>query len=180
MGKHFKPYRKDAVLLPNGEWVKVSEEVAKVINNDNWRLDAVKRSQKKPIVGRNQDSSVKDFDEKASSRECSFEQLLENGGEPYLGGTASFEDDILDQIDRSDRIGIINLLLPSLSEEEKRILFAVSVNMSSRSYEKEYGTPRRTFDYRKKKLLKQLRAMVEEKESELTRVRVTNYRTLER
>ena len=171
MAEKFAFYKKNMIQGADGNWYEVPVEVAAEYNRSVWKEEAKRRSARRPIVGKNPDGSTKAFDENAYSRETSLEQLLESSGDRYIAQTTGFEDEVIDRIVMSNRISIINELLPTLSREEQNMLFAVSVNMSSRSYEKEYGIPRKTFLYRKDKLLLKMRTLIEEKESKLIKER---------
>ena len=79
-----------------------------------------------------------EFDEQASSRECSLDELLETVGDRLGGSIESFEDAVVDRLEKDMRLRILSEIIPTLSSEERRMLDAIAIGMSSREYEKAY------------------------------------------
>lgn len=168
MSKKFKRYYRDAVVV-EGQLCKCSPEVAAFINRSDWNEDYQERKRRSPVT---RDSRT-NFDPLASSRECSLDQLLANGGMPLVGCTDSFEDEYLQRMTDRNRLGILCKILPTLTDEEQLLLSSVTDCISSREFEKRYGIPRKTFAYRRDKLLERLRMEIinAEKNEKATRGR---------
>lgn len=154
----YKRYYKDAVVV-NGQLCKCSPEVASLCNQSDWVIAYQERKRRTPVT------SKSGFDDLASSRECSLEEMLSHGITPSASRTDGFEDDVLQRMTNQTRLEILcKKLLPKLTEEEKLLLSSVTNNISSREFERMYGIPRKTFLYRLKKLLEKLRNEIEKEE----------------
>ena len=166
--KNFKPYSKNTITFIDGQGkkitVEVSEEVAREWNRDDWRWDYQERKRRAPVKRKDVEGNLMDFDPTANSREWSWEQLISLGGERQCDFGESLEDMVLNKVSTETRIGILNSILHTLSDDEHHIIDAVMEGLSSREYEKKYGTPRKTYLYRKEKLFSRLRSMVEAQE----------------
>lgn len=166
MATSFRRYYKDKVEI-DGQLYEVSPEVATCINRSNWNEDYQERKRRSPIKGKDTDGGTRDFDPLASSRECSLEAMLGSGAEHcFNAGTEneSFEEAVVDRLTADVRTEILLDLIPGLSDEEKRMLTTITDGISSRQYEKMYGTPRRTMQARRARLLWDLRQRIEAEE----------------
>lgn len=163
-----KPYKKNAFRTTdaNGNYIfaECDEKSASEMNRFDWREDYQERKRSSPVKGKDADGNTLDFDPMGDSRECSLDNLIENGGEPYLRGyIEDFEDDIINKIYVHNILAYIN---PTLSDEDRNIIIAEMKGISPQEYEKKYKTPRSTYRYRREKLFDRLRSMIEAREQE--------------
>lgn len=177
--KAFKPYRKEEYLV-DGEWIWVGEEIATLLNQDDWKNNYYYYKIYSPVIRCDLSGKPMEFDPLASSRENSLEKMCESGVEHIVGYTDGIEDGCIDRVFMNERLHILAGIIPSLSAEEQRMLEAVADGMSEREYEKLYGVARKTYSYRKDKMLARLRKMIESEEKKRADVKNRKYKELEK
>lgn len=156
----FEKYSKDNLMGADGKYHYVGEKIASEYNRSIWREKHYERKQLAPVKRTGADGKPLDFDDNASSRECSMELMIETGGVQHFGCVESFEDAVLDRFEKNERIEIINSFIPSLSNNEKDTLYGMAMGISPDEFQKEFGVPKRTYSYRRAKLAEKLRNMV--------------------
>ena len=171
----YERYFKDAVLV-DGRICKCSPEVAACVNQRGWVENYQERKKRAPVKRKDINGEAIEFDPLASSKECSLDLLISSGGEHYLGSVESFEDAVIDRLEKEDQIGIIESIVSKLSENEQETFHGMKQEMSSREFEKEYGVPARTYSYRRTKLQEKLRKMIPEEQCRRAAARAEAYR----
>ena len=171
----YERYFEDAVIV-DGRICKCSPEVASYSNQRDWVERYQERKKRAPVKRKDTNGDAVEFDPLASSRECSLDLLISSGGEHYLGSVESFEDAVIDRLEKEDRIRIIESIVSILSENEQETYLGMKLEMSSREFEKEYGVPARTYSYRRIKLQEKLRKMIPEEQYRRAVARAEAYR----
>ncbi len=169
-------YSKDSILGIDGQLHWVGEEIASDYYRSVWREEYSERMRNAPVKRLDANGKTMEFDDQASSRECSLDVVIEAGGEHHLGSFENIEDAVLDHLEKDERITILIELLPSLDAEEQRMLQAIADGMSSRAYEREYHVNHKTMLYRREKLIRKLRNMVLAEEKRRAEARAVEFK----
>lgn len=168
-------YFKDAVKV-KGRICKCSPEVAACVNQGDWVENYQECKKRAPVKRKTVDGVNVEFDPLASSREYSLDLLITSGGEHYLGSVESFEDAVLDRLEKEEQMEIMDSIVSNLSEEEQKTYKGMKQEMSSREFEKKYGVPARTYSYRRAKLQEKFRKMIPEEQYRRAAARAEAYR----
>lgn len=171
----YECYFEDAVMV-DGRICKCSPQVASYSNQRDWVERYQERKRRAPVKRKDINGDAVEFDPLASSRECSLDMLISSGGEHHLGSAESFEDAVLDRLEKEEQMEIIDSIVSKLSEDEQITYKGMRQEMSSREYEKKYGIPARTYSYRRAKLQEKLRKMIPEEQYRRAAARAEAYR----
>lgn len=166
-----RKYSKDSLIGADGRFHYVGKKIAGEYNKSVWREEYYERKRIAPVKRTGADGKLLDFDDNASSRECSMELMIETGGVQHFGCVESFEDAVLDRYEKNERIEILNSFIPSLSKNERDTLYGMAMGISPDEFQKEFGVPKRTYSYRRAKLAEKLRNMVLKEQDKRAAVR---------
>lgn len=168
--RNIKPYKKNAFRTTdsNGKYIfaECDEKSASEMNRFAWREENRERAKKTAVKGCDVNGNMMDFDPKAKPRECSWEQLVSLGSESRCDYEESLEDRVLNKVFTDNRMNILYSIFPILSDEARHIIIAEKEGISSREYQKRYGTPRTTYLDHREKTFHWLRYLIEAIERE--------------
>ena len=94
----------------------VGEKIASGYYRSVVREKYYERKKKAPVKRTGADGKPLDFDDRAWPQECSLDVILASGGEHHLGIVESFEDAVLDRLEKDERMRTVDSFIPFLSD----------------------------------------------------------------
>lgn len=135
------------ITLDDGTEVPVTKEIYTDYMRSKWREE--KRQQRE-----------RQFSEKlGGTRIVSLDKIIDSGGETHLQEEAKSVEDIVHD---TMMLELLEKGLSSLDEEEKHIIdYIFYKGISERAYEQKFNIARKTVAYKKEKILKKLKKILE-------------------
>ena len=156
-----------------GRWEKqkvygVSDEIIDFMNRSKWKEEAQwKRDhyyQETKIEKELPDEKRYAFDNNHLPKNVSLDSIMDAGGEGNLPYEPDFSDDVVDLMERNQRLQFLLMALSELTGEDMTIVKHFYIEgRTGRDYEATYGVPRRTIEGRRDKLLARLKIFIQDR-----------------
>lgn len=163
--REYESYKKGYLKGADGNHHKVSEEVWNDYMCSVWREQAAQKRDRSLVNGKKAESPGDSWN--YFPRVVSYDSITDSHGEEILSSHESMEDGVIVTCVRTEIHDRLYRALEQLGPEEKFLigkLYLEGEGMSIREYAEKYGKPRTTVQYQRIKLMKKLRALLEQEE----------------
>ena len=160
----FKSYKKGYLMGNDDKYQKVSEEIYDEYMRAFWREEKALQREHKSIT----DKKGSTEDEQTSfPKVVSYESIIETQVGGLLPSCTSAEEEAVEACIRTEIHERLYRALERLGSEEQFLigkLYLEGDGMTIREYAERYGKTRTTVQYQRIKLMKKLRALLEQEE----------------